>query len=134
MTSHIGSPILGVDREGAEGMNIVTFKEVGYNIQQLLKERSMTQQALADVMGISKQVMSKIVSGAKAINVAEISRIASALGTTVDRLLVPVSRTTEVEAFSFMGKIKNDRTREKITVLNEVIREILLLEEITEAN
>lgn len=115
-------------------MNMVTFKEVGCNIQQLLKERSMTQQALADAMGISKQVMSKIVSGAKAINVAEISRIASALGATVDRLLVPVPRATEVEAFSFMGKITNDRTREKITVLNEVIREILLLEEIAEAN
>lgn len=113
-------------------MDKVTFKEVGFNIQHLLKERNMTQQALADTLGISKQVMSKIISGAKAINVAEISRIASSLGTTVDRLLVSATKATEVQAFSFMGQISKDSTREKISVLNEVIKEILLLEEMAE--
>jgi len=114
-------------------MKNVTFKEVGYNIQQLLDERGMTQQALADSLKISRQVMNKIISGAKAINVAEISRIAEVLKISVDNLLSPAPKATEVQAFSFMGIISSDTTRAKISSLNEVIKEILLLEEIADA-
>lgn len=44
------------------------FQQVGNNIQDVLREKGKTQQYLADTLNISKQVMSKIVMGAKAIN------------------------------------------------------------------
>lgn len=121
------------EHDKERNMDKVTFKEVGYNIQQLLKERNMTQQMLADSLGVSKQVMSKIISGSKSINVEEISSIASVLATSTDRLLQTAPKCMEVQAFSFMGKISCEKTKAKVQTLNTVIREILLLEEITKA-
>ena len=46
------------------------FKQVGNNIQNILTAQGKTQQFLAEKLGVSKQVMNKIVSGTKAINVA----------------------------------------------------------------
>lgn len=113
-------------------MKEVTFQEVGSNIQQLLKDTGMSQQGLADKLGVSKQVMSKIISGSKAINVAEISRIANALAISVDELLQVKTRTDDVEVFSFMGEIQSENTREKVSHLQKVINELLFLDEIVE--
>jgi transcriptional regulator with XRE-family HTH domain len=106
----------------------ITFQEVGNNIHFFLKEKNLTQQALADTLGISKQVMTKIINGKKAINVSEIANIAEKLGTTTDCLLQPSPKKGKIQDFSFMGSIKNEETRKKIGTLNEVIKEILLLE------
>ena len=111
-------------------MYATDFKQVGHNIQTELNKKNMTQQNLADVLGISKQVMSKIAKGNKAINVGELGMIASVLGTTTDKLLrvreTPISELT----FSFMGRIKCDETRKKVEFLKEAIEEIQLLEEL----
>ncbi|MBN2569852.1 MAG: helix-turn-helix transcriptional regulator [Deltaproteobacteria bacterium] len=113
-------------------MEMDLFKDVGRNIQQALKDSGMSQQALADGLGISKQVMSKIITGAKAINVAEISRIASILSTPVDSLLVQSTPGENVEAFSFMGQISCESTRESVEHLKGIINELLFLDTITE--
>ena len=111
------------------------FKQVGKNIQHILSAQGKTQQSLADSLGVSKQVMNKIIAGSKAINVAEISKIASVLNVTTDRLL-----TVAIEAdsepghnFAFMGKIENEETKKKIEFLKTVIDEILMLEEYADA-
>ena len=59
-----------------ETMYAMEFAQVGENIQHLLDERGMTQQNLAEALGISKQVVNKIIKGNKAINVKEIAEIA----------------------------------------------------------
>lgn len=105
------------------------FKQVGNNIQNILEERSLSQQFLADKLQISKQVMSKIISGSKAINVAEISSIANVLKVSADRLLEANTEEIQKHSFSFMGSITNENTREKISMLKNVIDEILLMEE-----
>ena len=105
------------------------FQQVGSNIQAILEERGLTQQSLADKLNISKQVMSKIINGSKAINVMEITTIANVLNVEVNKLLVVNSPTDEEHSFSFMGRIKNEQTREKIEILKDVIDEILLMEE-----
>ena len=70
------------------------YKQVGVNIKKELDSRGMTQQKLANALGISKQVMNKIINGLKAINVNELSKIASILGITTDQLL-----TAETDLF-----------------------------------
>lgn len=114
-------------------MNNAIFKQVGSNIQDVLTAQEKTQQFLADSLGISKQVMSKIVSGSKAINVAEISRIASVLNVTTDRLLTIKTEQEPVHNFAFMGRVENGKTKEKIEFLKTVIDEILMLEEYADA-
>jgi len=112
-------------------MYAMNFSQVGSNIQKELDKKSMTQQSLADALSISKQVMSKILKGAKAINVSEISKIASVLGTTTDALLKSEGNNPSVESMAFMGSIKDEKTKEKIEFLRSIIDEILLLEELS---
>lgn len=110
-------------------MGKLFFEQVGKNIQKELETQGKNQQFLADRLGISKQVMSKIVSGAKAINVAEISKIAEILQVSADQLLTVEAVVEPTHCFSFMGKVKNEQTKKKIEILQTVIDEILMLEE-----
>lgn len=111
-------------------MYAFNFKQVGANIQQKLVLKGMTQQNLADKLHISKQVMSKIINGNKAINVAELAGIAQYLDTTTDELLKAPEATTINDAVSFMGSIKNEETRQKIDLIRSAIDDILILEEL----
>lgn len=110
-------------------MDELFFKRVGNNILQILNKQGKTQQYLANQLGISKQVMSKIISGAKAINVAEITQIANCLNVSTDCLLTNDVLQTPAHNFSFMGDVKNEKTRKKIEFLKTVIDEIVFLEE-----
>ena len=114
-------------------MNSTIFRQVGNNIQDVLTDQGKTQQFLADSLGVSKQVMSKIIAGSKAINVDEISRIASVLNVTADRLLAIKTEQEPVHNFAFMGRVENGKTKEKIEFLKTVIDEILMLEEYADA-
>lgn len=110
-------------------MNNTFFKQVGNNIQNILATQGKTQQYLAEKLNVSKQVMSKIIAGSKAINVAEISKIASVLGVSTDKLLFVESPQPTSHNFSFMGQVKSEKTKSKIALLQTVIDEILMLEE-----
>lgn len=110
-------------------MYAMNFTQVGKNISNAMTQRGMTQQNLADRLGISKQVMSKIIKGNKAINVTELSQIASILGCTTDSLLTIESNTINRKpGLSFMGMIKDDETRAKVELLRNAIDQIHLLE------
>lgn len=105
------------------------FQQVGNNIQDALREEDKTQQYLADSLNISKQVMSKIVMGAKSINVSEISQIASVLKVPVERLLSVKEEEPKIHNFSFMGRVENKKTKVEIERLKIIIEEIMMLEE-----
>ncbi len=109
------------------------FQQVGSNIQTVLREKDKTQQYLADSLNISKQVMSKIVMGAKAINVSEVSQIASVLEVPVERLLNIGEEKPQVHKFSFMGRVESKKTKEGIEILKTIIDEIMMLEEYANA-
>lgn len=105
------------------------FRQVGNNIQTVLNEMNKNQQYLADRLNVSKQVMSKIITGSKAINVSEISQIADILEVSVERLLNVKEEETVNHKFAFMGSLSNEKTKEKIELLKTVIDEIIMLEE-----
>lgn len=115
------------------GFKMNYFENIGDNIQKILSSINMTQSELADRIGVSKQVMTKIVKGQKAINAYEIKSISSALGISLDDLVK--ERTyddySEVEpVLMFMGKIHNEETREKLKFLNSIIIDMVKMEEI----
>lgn len=111
-------------------MYATNFEQVGSNIQQKLETKGMNQQELADALGISKQVMSKIIKGAKAINVQEIAKIAQSLDTTVEAILTVSAPTKIADRMSFMGKIHDPQTAQKVKKIRRAIDEIHLLEEL----
>lgn len=107
------------------------FSYVGRNISDTLEEKGLSQQFLSKEIGVSKQVVSKIVSGAKAINVEEISKIADVLEVSVDQLLkIPSKNSKTADRVCFMGEVKKNDTKAKIKLLQTVIDEIIFLEDL----
>ena len=107
------------------------FSQVDANIQKELDNKSMTQESLADVLSISKHVMSRIIMGTKAINARELKKIASVLGTTIDSLLMANIESVQIESIVFMRTMQDEEIREKVEMLRLAIDEILLLEELS---
>lgn len=115
-------------------MYAMNFAQVGANIQRQLDMKGFTQQKLADALGISKQVMNKIIKGSKAINVNELAMIASVMGTSTDELLsIPTDSSASDSTLSFMGCIKDEKTLENVNLIRSAIDEIHLLEELLHA-
>lgn len=118
-------------QEKMEGRDMYAkdFTQVGDNIQRLLDQRGLTQQSLAEALGISKQVVNKIVKGNKAINVKEIAEIAQVLGVSVDDLLEMKDKESAVpDSLSFMGTVQDEETLRKINRIRTAIDEIHMLE------
>ena len=111
-------------------MYATDFAQVGANIQKHLDKKGLTQQRLADALGISKQVMNKIIKGSKAINVNELARIASFIGTTADDLLMMHGEPVSADTLSFMGSVTEETTLEKVNLIRNAIDEIHLLEDL----
>ena len=111
-------------------MYAMDFAQVGANIQKQLDRKGFTQQGLADELGISKQVMNKIIKGNKAINVSELAKIAHILGTTADELLTVQGEPVLADSLSFMGSIDDEKTLENINLMRSAIDEIHMLEEL----
>lgn len=111
-------------------MYATDYAQIGANIQGELAKRGMNQQDLADALSISKQVMSKIIHGAKAINVNELSQIAMVLGTTSDTLLAIGDESRPAASLNFMGSVNDEETEKKVELIRAAIDEICLMEEL----
>lgn len=111
-------------------MYAMDFAQVGANIQKQIDMKGFTQQSLADALGISKQVMNKIIKGSKAINVSELAKIASIMGTTADALLMVGGEPASVDSLSFMGDVTDEETLQKVNLIRTAIDEIHMLEEL----
>lgn len=109
-------------------MYAMDFAQVGANIQRKLDVKGMTQQSLADALGISKQVMNKIIKGNKAINVNELAKIAEILSTSTDALLMVETEPVAADSLSFMGTVHDEVTRERVNMIRSAIDEIHMLE------
>lgn len=104
------------------------FETVGKNILEVLLEKNINQTELAEKIGVSKQVMGKIVKGQKAINALEIKKISEALEINMERLLEEKEDLVEEPVLMFMGKVK-EQSKEDIKFLSSVIGEIISMEE-----
>lgn len=104
------------------------FETVGNNILEVLIEKNISQTELAEKIGVSKQVLGKIVKGQKAINALEIKKISEALSVAMERLLEEKEEVYEEPVLMFMGKVKQENKKD-INFLSSVIGEIIAMEE-----
>ena len=131
LTTGLEGATLNAGKELEENtMYAMDFAQVGANIQKQIDMKGFTQQSLADALGISKQVMHKIIKGSKAINVKELVKIASVLGTTADELLTVGREPVSADSLNFMGSITDEKTLEKVNLIRSAIDEIHMLEEL----
>lgn len=74
-------------------MQVPTFEEVGARIKALRQSRSLTQVALAEMLGVSQAAVSNWEDGAQLDHV-KLSEIAEALGSNLFDLLAPSEPTS----------------------------------------
>lgn len=111
-------------------MYAIDFAQVGVNIQRQMETKGFTQQSLADELGISKQIMGKIIRGSKTVNVSELTKIASVMGTTADELLRNSGEPFSADNFSFRRNVIDEDILQKINFICLAIDEIHMLEEL----
>ena len=103
-------------------MNLV----IANNILMRLKEQNKKQVDLADGIGISKQIISKMLNGSRAINAIELRKIAEYLGVTMDTLakLPEVPQENNV-IHAFMGRVTSEGGKKALAIADKISDMIL---------
>lgn len=99
---------------------------IANNILILLKKQNKKQQDLADGIGTSKQVVSKMLNGSRAINAIELSKIAVFLNVSMDVLVkLPVVPQETSFTLAFMGRVTSDGGRKALEIADTLSDMIL---------
>lgn len=107
------------------------FSEIGTRIDDFLKASGMNQVELAKLIGVSQEVMEKIIHGKKAVNLAEIGRIADVLNISVDNLIPQEKAMETSEPISLMmASIEKANTADELRFLDHVMDEMIALDEL----
>ena len=105
------------------------FTAIGKNILERLEQMQLSQTDLADRIGVSKQVINKIVQGKKAINAVELSSIAVALNSSIDELIqTATDLKTEDPFLLMMGSVSKSNTKEDLSFLFHMMDEMIKIE------
>jgi len=96
------------------------------NIQAELKKENKKQVDLAEGIGVSKQTMSKIMNGARAINAIELHKISEYLHVSMDSLMKMPEKPMDTNVIhAFMGRVKTEEARKGIQLADELSDMIL---------
>ena len=94
---------------------------VAKNIRSLMQEHNTKQIGLANAIGVSKQVMSKMLNGTRLISIAELKKIAAYYHIHTDELLnSPVDACNMNVVRAFMGKVNSDAACEALRTADEL--------------
>lgn len=94
---------------------------ISNNIMNMMKQNDKKQVDLAGYLGVSKQVISKMLSGARMINAIELQKIAEFLDVTMESLVkVPqvIPETNTVKAF--MGSVESQEAKDGLEIADEI--------------
>jgi transcriptional regulator with XRE-family HTH domain len=99
---------------------------IANNIQAELKKENKKQVDLAEGIGVSKQTMSKIMNGARAINAIELHKISEYLHVSMDSLMKMPEKPMDMNVIhAFMGRVKTEEARKGIQLADELSDMIL---------
>ncbi|MDA8234464.1 MAG: helix-turn-helix transcriptional regulator [Clostridia bacterium] len=106
------------------------FFHIGEKIRNFLEENKMTQTELSEKLGISKQVMNKMILGKKAINVEEIAKLAAIMNVSFDYLMKYEEPQVGNPFLIMMGSIGRPNTKDDLSFLDHVMDEMIELDEL----
>ena len=99
---------------------------IANNIQAELKKENKKQVDLAEGIGVSRQTMSKIMNGARAINAIELHKISEYLHVSMDSLMKMPEKPMDTSVIhAFMGRVKTEEARKGIRLADELSDMIL---------
>lgn len=100
-----------------EDINVI----VANNIIDLMKKNRTKQVNLAEKIGVSKQIMSKILNGSRMISVAELHKIAEYYHVKMDDLMnAPAESHSENVVKAFMGKVNTEAAKKALHDVDEL--------------
>ena len=104
------------------GMNAV----ISNNVLLLLKQNGKKQNDLAEALGISKQVMSNMLSGSRMINAIELRQMADFFHVSMESLMKSPFGAKDVNAVhAFMGDVKTPSARKSLEIADEMADMVL---------
>ena len=80
------------------------FKAGGRNIQRIRKQRKLTQEQLAELIGCTSNTVSRIECGALYPALDTVTAICNALSTTADSILSPYIAADSVIRWNFLSE------------------------------
>ena len=94
---------------------------ISNNIMNIMKQNGKKQIDLADYLGVSKQVISKMLTGGRMINAIELQKISEFLGTSMDNLVKRPEVLQETNAIkAFMGKVETQEAQNGLEIADEI--------------
>ncbi len=96
------------------------------NIMDQMKKHNTKQIDLANAIGVSKQIMSKMLNGSRLISIAELHEIAEYFCVKVDDLLKVPSESADMDVMrAFMRKVSSDAARKALYTADELAELII---------
>ena len=94
---------------------------ISNNIMNIMKQNGKKQIDLADYLGVSKQVISKMLTGGRMINAIELQKISEFLGTSMENLVKRPEVFQETNAIkAFMGKVETQEARDGLEIADDI--------------
>lgn len=110
-------------------MNVV----IANNILNRLRENGKKQVDLADALGVSRQTMSKMLSGTRMINAVELNRIADYFNISMDELVtIPEEVPDNNVVRAFMGKVESESAKKALEIVDELADLVLFHADVRE--
>ena len=111
-------------------MNIV----IADNIMIHLERKKKKQVDLAEYLNVSRQTVSKMLSGMRTITAPELGRIAEFCGTKMEKLLEIPDYMDEMDmVHAFMGQVNTEEARQSIQDLGAMIDMVLYHHQVMES-
>ncbi len=102
-------------------MMVKASEIISNNIMNIMKQNGKKQIDLADYLGVSKQVISKMLTGGRMINAIELQKISEFLGTSMENLVNPPAVDVETNAVkAFMGKVESQEAKDGLGIADEI--------------
>ena len=102
-------------------MMVKVSEIISNNIMNIMKQNGKKQIDLADYLGVSKQVISKMLTGGRMINAIELQKISEFLGTSMDNLVKRPEVLQETNAIKvFMGKVETQEAKNGLEIADEI--------------
>lgn len=102
----------------------VDYTVIGQRIKLARKSCNMTQEALAEKMGVSIAFLSRIERGSSQINLKRLSQVCDILGTTEGEILNGVSNSSDSYLESELADILKNCSGEQIKLIYDIARVI----------
>ncbi len=93
---------------------------ISNNVLALLKEKGLKQTDLARAMGVSRQVMSNMLTGSRMINAVELQKMAEFFHVSMDSLMKAPTIGKDNAVPAFMGEVKSTSARKSLEIAFEM--------------